>query len=650
METTPVHIEQYSSHPNYGVNTGKRNIRDGHEFERFFPGRSKGDYITIKKDGAQTLTDTIPLMKKVIRETLKDTKKIAKHLQAESALKTCKRIWDFCFHHFQYTKDEQGKEQIRRPIRSWFDRIAGIDCDCFTVLIGSMLSHLNIPYVMRLTYYRGEQDYSHIYPVAYTPEGEEIIIDCVVHQFNYEVPYEGKRDETMELQYLNGVETDFSDDVMLSFDNNMNIDAQDLFADDLELMGLEGKAERKAKKAKRKAKREKRRETPLKERVKEKLKKGLNVINKVNPATALLRAGVLAAMKLNVMKIASTLRFAYWSQAEARKNNMDMAKFNQLQRIREKIEKIYYGAGGKTEALKKAILSGKGNRNRMVQLNGLGAIIPQVGDEDDLRTILGDELFFEELDGADGLSGLGAAATGAAIGAASGILAAIRRLIQKLGSLFKKGSLSEQKFKIQDNTDNQEEGTRLFSVRNLINKVKTRIQERKHGKLWEPGTGTSTANNTPIPDTTEDTENIPIIPPDEFLEPETEPEFTSRAAEDEPNEEPGKLKKWIQENKNLAIGLGIGTGVVGIGLTAYLVNRSKKKKGLNGLEGIEGVEGTPKKKTKAKTKKTIRKKTTTTRKRKPTIRKKRTKKYVPKSRKRKTTATKKKTIPKVALL
>ena len=36
----------------------------------------------------------------------------------------------------------------------------------------------------------------------------------------------------------------------------------------------------------------------------------------------------------------------------------------------------------------------------------IGAIISNVNDEDDLRTILGEDLFFEELNGVDGLGEL----------------------------------------------------------------------------------------------------------------------------------------------------------------------------------------------------------------------------------------------------
>ena len=187
------------------MKTGRRNIREGLEFEKFFD-RPKGDFITIKKYGAETLADTIPLMKKVVAETLEDTVKIANYLQDKNVFLTCKRIWNFCFSHFQYERDEKQKEQIRRPARSFSDRKKiGIDCDDFTVFICSCLENLGIKSSMRLTMYGDETEYSHIYPVALTPEGE-IIIDCVVHEFNYEVPYITKKVETMELQYLNGIE------------------------------------------------------------------------------------------------------------------------------------------------------------------------------------------------------------------------------------------------------------------------------------------------------------------------------------------------------------------------------------------------------------------------------------------------------------
>ena len=595
------------------METGKRNIKDGQEFERFFIGKAKGDFITIKKAQADTFADTLPLMKKVVRDTLSDTTQIANYLKRNSVYETCQNIWDFCFTHFQYSKDEKHKEQIRRPLRSWQDRKAGIDCDCFTVFIGSVLTNLGIPFKMRLTYYKNQVDFSHIYPVVTTPN-QEIIIDCVVHQFNYEAPYIVKKDEEMELQYLNGVGNLETDEIEnnVSFDHDLPIDAEDLFLDGIELQGLEGKAERLARQKARQAERAARKKLPVKQRVKQGLKKGLNVINKVNPAAALLRAGILASLKLNIFKVSSKLRFAYWSAAEARKHNMDMGKFNQLQRIREKMEKIYYGAGGKTTALKKAILTGKGNRNKMVSLNGLGAIIPEVNDEDELRTILGEDLFFEELNGLEGLGSLGSAiATGTAVTAASGVMGTIAALIKKLGGLFKAGSAAAQKLKIQDNTDNAAERTRKFSIKNIINKVNSKVQERRSQK---------SASSTPLPTDSFELKKE-LVPPqteDEFIPdepidldlPEAESiteESNNDSEDDNEKDKPTGIKKWLAENKTLAIGLGTGILVGGTALTVYLVKKSNQKKGLSGAPKTTTTK--TKKASGAKSKKVTAKKT-----------------------------------------
>lgn len=553
------------------IRTGKRNIRSGNEFERFFTNSAKGDFVTVKKEA--TLDDTLSLMKHVVSDTLEDTKQIAEQLRGASEKETCNRIWNFCFSHFQYEKDEERKEQVRRPSRSWKDRKEGIDCDCLTVFIGSILTNLGIPFKMRMTRYKAP-DFEHIYPVAKT-QSEEVIIDCVVHQFNYEVPYTQKKDIEMELQYLNGVKqeryNEFGEKV--SFENDLSIDAQDLFLDDMELQGLEGKAERKARKAKRKAKRAEKKKTPLKQRLKNGLKKGLHAINKVNPATALLRAGVLASMKLNIMKVASHLRFSYWTDDEARRNSMDMGKFNQLKRIREKMEKIFHGAGGKKKNLKKSILTGKGNRNKMVQLDGLGSIISFVDDDDDLRTILGEDLFFDEelndVEAINGLSGLGGVS--AAVGAASGVIATIAKIIKKLGGLFKKGSAAAEKFKIQDNTDNAEEGSRKFSFKNIANFLKNKIGKKK----------ASESSGKSALETIKEEQGIE----DDFLLDDTALKSKSQEIdvtddESDPNKKKG-IGAWIKANPvpTALIAIGVAGGTY-LGIRA--IKKSKKKKGLSG--------------------------------------------------------------------
>ena len=286
---------------------------------------------------------------------------------------------------------------------------------------------------------------------------------------------------------------------------------------------------------------------------------------------------------------------------------MDMGKFNQLKRIREKMEKIFFGAGGKTKNLKKAILSGKGNRDRKVILNGLGEVIHPVYDEDDLQTILGDEIYYDEMvdDSVNGLGVVATASTGTAVAAASGIIGSIAALIKKLGSLFKKGTPQAEREIVQENTDNQEEKTRKFSVKNLISNF-----QNKNG---------SSPPDQSLPATT-DFE----MPTDDFSQ-----EAFARSAEmpeednakDNPDEKKG-IVGWVKKNPMLTAGIAAGV----IGGAVLIAKAVKKKKGLSGVPKKRKTStaksrktSSPKKKVTAK-KKTPAKKRVTKPKRKTTTR------------------------------
>ncbi|MCR9171923.1 MAG: hypothetical protein NXI10_05495 [bacterium] len=439
----------------------------------------------------------------------------------------------------------------------------------------------------------------HIYPVALTPEGNEVIIDCVVHKFNYEVPYTEKQDVKMVLQVLNGTTqeryNEFGDRVI--FENDLPIDAEDLFGEDYELDGLrdwlkKNKAKRTERKTARKQRRAEIKQLPKRERRRARL----NQLNKINPAAALLRAGVLASMRLNLFKVASHLRFAYWTPAQARRRNFNMAKYNALQQLRKRIEKVYYGAGGKPEALKKAILTGKGNRNNMVQLNGPGwGDITITDDSASLRKIIGDDLYFDEaveLE-ADGLNGLDGAAAGAAIAAASGIIAAISKVIKKLGGLFNKGSKEDQQMQIQNQTDDNDEKTRLFSKGNIRSFIQKQLERRKPGSRLP-----NQSAETPIPEFDEGMESF-----DDF-------ETSGRMMDDdssnskEDSSENGFVT-WVKNNKLLTAAIGIGAaGAIFLAIRA----RNKKKAALAGTSELSGTKRKTYKKSKSKTPRTKAKK------------------------------------------
>ncbi len=594
------------------MRTGKRRVKSGRFYDRFFD-RAKGKNITVKKEA--TLQDTMKWIKVVVNHFKDQSKKITGHLKAATVRESCFNIWKFCFEHFQYEKDKKRTEQIRTPNRSWFDRHhhKGIDCDCFSTLIGTMLVQLKIPFVFRLTRYEAAE-FEHIYPVAFDENGDEIIIDCVVHEFDYEVPYTEKKDEEMDLQILNGTPA--------SFENDLPIDAQDLFLnEDLELEGLDGKAEREARRAKRK----KKRETPLKERI----RNGISKINKVNPAAILLRTGILASMKLNLFKVASQLRFAYWSDSHAAKNGVDLARFQQLKRIRQKIEQIFYRAGGKAENLTKAILQGRGNRNKMVALNGLGTVSTYPTDYDDLKTILGEDIYFDELDETDGLDGLGAVAAGAAVVSASGAMGVIAGLLKKIGNIFKKGTKAAKQFQAQDVLDDAEEKTRRFSLKKIANKVRSKIQERRARKNRE----SSEENNEVITFDNDEEFDVPeqeyeIIPEDEYFPPATDQSQQPDGFEDDPidttEKTPNPVVAWIKENQGLSWAIG-GVTVAGLGFLGYRAIKGKKtkKKSSGAVNGISKSRksGTRKKKN---TRTTSTKRSSSTRKKTSTAKKPRT--------------------------
>ena len=521
----------------------KRNIKSGIEFNQLFP-KARLEEITVKRNA--NVGHTVKFIPKVVQETLFHTAKIAAHLQASSLRATCNNIWNFVYEHIAYKKDEDGKEQVRSPARAWHDRSTGVDCDCYTVFISSILSNLRIPHRLRIAKYSADH-FQHIYPIVPLSNGEYIILDCVVKEFNYEEPYTEKKDFTMDLNYLNGVpdktnpdspETDESGELGKLFNFLKKKSASS--------------SEKKGGK------------------LKEILKKGLNVINKVNPVTVVLRNGVLAAMKLNLMKVPQRLKYAYLSDAEAQKRGVDMAKFQRLKQAKDKLEKIFFGAGGKPENLKNAILTGKGNANREVPVSGLSGAddkaIQYMNVNTPLHQVLGQEIYYSEnmegLEEIEGLQGLGEPVTAASIGAASGIMAAIAGLLKSIGSIFPKKQKESSDF--DDVTDANMEMEQI-QVNNPQVNLDTYNAEADQSliRLAADENTTRSAETTNTSTTTD-----PTKPPAEqtFWE---------------------KNKKWI---KPTAWATGI-LAALGIGYKVYTSNQKKSEK-----KKESGVSGVPKRK------------------------------------------------------
>lgn len=380
------------------------------EFDGLIP-RPRGITETIKRNAG--LEDTVQFLPKAIRRVVWQTEKIAPLVVGGTLEETCYNIWRRLYRAIRYQKDDEGKEQIRSPRCTWWGRRA--DCDDFSVFVSSVLCNLGIPHFFRIAMYSRINGFQHIYPVAIDPSGREIIIDCVLSKFNREVPYIEKKDTEMELQFLDGVEDEFSIHGM------GNIDAEYLMEGDLGELGRRLRDMKIVKKVK-------------ESKVVKKVKEGLHKVNRVNPATALLRAGILACMKINMFNVAGMLRYTYLTDEQAKKKGMDMKKLSRLKGIREKLEKIFYGAGGKLENLKQAILTGKGNKNKDVPLSGFTGDSSDFSEDARLPELLGEAVYSSEMSGLNSLGELGVA-TEAAIAAATSTIAALAALIKQLGPL-----------------------------------------------------------------------------------------------------------------------------------------------------------------------------------------------------------------------
>lgn len=175
----------------------KRKLRSGDQFTKFIA-ECDGGKNFIKRNG--NVLDTVNGMAKTAEDYKGDVSQLADVLKKTTVPATLEAIWNFVFHHIQYTLDDPGEEQLRRPARTWKDRVKGVDCDCYSIFISALLRNLKIPHSFRITKYNG--DWQHVYVVAHH-NGQDFLLDCVLDKFNTEKPFSAKRD--FQMTNMNGL-------------------------------------------------------------------------------------------------------------------------------------------------------------------------------------------------------------------------------------------------------------------------------------------------------------------------------------------------------------------------------------------------------------------------------------------------------------
>lgn len=512
-----------------------RHIQNGYGYDYLFP-EATGKIFTVKKDAS--LSNTIAFIPKVVHECAGQTVSISTLLKADNVFETCSNIWHFVYNHIQYKRDKDGYEQIRSPARTWRDRKSGVDCDCYSVFISTILLNLQIPYVLRITKYK-QNYFQHIYPVVHVA-GREIILDCVTNEFDYEVPFSEKKDYNMDLQFLSGL-----DDALLPEHTIVANGVGDLGK--IRLKGL------------------------------------LNKLNKFNPVTVLLRNGILVAMKLNIGNVAKRLRWSYLAEADAVKKGIDVGQLNKIVSVRQKLESIFYGAGGKTSNLKKAMLKGKGNKDKAV-VAGLGSIdlegVEDMNINTPLAELLGDIYDDENTQTFKGVAGfgeLGEPATLASLTAASAVIMKIVGALKKVGNIFKGNAKEAEDFDEKKNKDAEKE----ISIG----------KDDKNSPTDASSTSETPPSSNSLPSsalTTPGTTTSVISP---SASPEDKPD-------DDPNDKPVAKNGLWDSNKKWLKPILIGTGGLAVLVVGYQVLKTHYSSQIT-----SSLSGTPKKHNKKRLKK-----------------------------------------------
>jgi hypothetical protein len=440
----------------------RRDIADGSEYDHLFPKAENKDH-SVKKEAS--VSDTVRLIQQKVPETKWHTARIAPLLKGRNLNETCSNIWHFVYQHIQYKPDKQGVEQVRSPRRTWFERVKGVDCDCYSEFISSILFNLGIPHKLRIAMYTPDRGWQHIYPIVPINErldtpledhSQYIVIDCVKDDYDAEQPYLECKDYNMELQYLDGLEgsdEDQSEDE--EFDEIPgfigSVDAMDLVANDREELGNLfkniGKAFNKAVQTVKKdvnkvTQTVKKDVTQVAKTVATGVKKvgtvvkeGVHVLNRfVNPASVVLRNGFLLAMKENLMNASGRIKYAYLTDEQANKMGINMGRLRNLRSVRDKVENIYYTMGGEKNVLKKAILEGRGNKGHAVPLSGL----------EGLGEVYADMQEYQIMN--PGVNGFGELGEPISLAAAAATMTALVAAIKACGNLFKGGTKDAKDF------------------------------------------------------------------------------------------------------------------------------------------------------------------------------------------------------------
>ena len=133
-------------------------------------------------------------------------KKLAFLLRGANRKETCANIYRFVRLNVKYVRDTLNNDTVKSAIATLEDGYG--DCKVMTLLTGAILRELGIFYRIRFVAYDSTKQVTHVYLIA-TVDGLDVIIDCVYHYFNAQIPFNYFEDFYVfnEAAKINGIVT-----------------------------------------------------------------------------------------------------------------------------------------------------------------------------------------------------------------------------------------------------------------------------------------------------------------------------------------------------------------------------------------------------------------------------------------------------------
>ena len=177
------------------VDTSNRTVRPISEVSKMldFSKLQHSDKV-IHPDGS--VEQTVQYMKDIVRDHYKSVDKLADHLHDPKLSRFLRNIFNFIMAYVKYEKDSAFMEQLRVPLRTLQEQKG--DCDCMSILIGSLLYAKNIPFNFRITKYNGRSEFQHVYVVVPNNSKGYTVVDPVIKEFDKEKPFDEKKDFLMD--------------------------------------------------------------------------------------------------------------------------------------------------------------------------------------------------------------------------------------------------------------------------------------------------------------------------------------------------------------------------------------------------------------------------------------------------------------------